>query len=133
MSAKEILPVIGYNIATTEFDRDKLKDTIEVHGRKVVAQRMTIVVPDLHSGEMQRIEVVAPTAWCYRQVKESYTARQALAHEEAQRTHKKMAPPETVGAILDEEVTGDGEHDDEGGNVVRRSHGRASSADPGEQ
>lgn len=133
MGEKEILPVIGYNIDFTEFDVNKLKDQINVNGRIVTAQRMTVVAPNIHTGEQERTEYVVPTAWCYRQVKEHHIHAQqmAAAAQPKKKVIRKRKPPETVvPTMVTEEVTGDA---DEGGDVVRRSDGRPESPSAGEQ
>jgi len=118
------LPVVGYRQLEVEFPDDKLKDKVEIDGRNITVTRATVQVPNYDTGEQERIEVVAPTAWCYSQIKEAYLAKRA-------RLRTELAATDTEdGATMEPEVIWD--DSDGSGDMAGRSAGRPESSDPGE-
>jgi hypothetical protein len=118
------LPVVGYHQLEVEFPDDKLKDKVEIDGRNITVARATVQVPNYDTGEQERIEVVAPTAWCYSQIKEAYLAKRARLRTEL------ASSDDDGGATIEPEVIWDG--DDGSGDVAGRSTGRPESSGSGD-
>jgi len=118
------LPVVGHHQLEVEFPDDKLLSKVEIDGRNITVTRATVQVPNYDTGEQERIEVVAPTSWCYAQIKEAYLAKRARLRQQLDATDNGD------GATMDSEVTWDDDHGS--GDMAGRSAGRSESADPGD-